>query len=186
MIAPGQPITEENVGTCMHLHVLCGDGTGSCALCDHHLPQPPAPKPDSFAAEDACLACNDDPETVETGGEVERWEAEAERITEAVVKRAPDMLRRATESVYETMLYDVQDYLRENVLFNLSTELSSAKRRADEAEATVNRQVSRIAELEAERAKDREVLTSIARNTCCGTCQEAALSARSRLKGEGA
>lgn len=63
------------------------------------------------------------------------WEAEADRICAAMVKRAPDAIRRASEALYEQMLYDVQDYLRENVEFNLSSELASAKHRAKCAEA---------------------------------------------------
>ena len=63
------------------------------------------------------------------------WEPAAEAICAAMVKRAPDAIRRASEALYEQMLYDVQDYLRENVEFNLSSELASAKHRAKCAEA---------------------------------------------------
>lgn len=68
-----------------------------------------------------------------------RWEDEAERICLAMVKRAPDHLRRASEALYEQMLYDVQDYLRDNVDFNLSSELAMAKSRASDAEARAAR-----------------------------------------------
>lgn len=64
-----------------------------------------------------------------------KWETEAERICLAMVKRAPDAIRRASEALYEQMLYDVQDYLRENVEFNLSSELAMARTRASNAEA---------------------------------------------------
>lgn len=73
------------------------------------------------------------------GEGVKAWEAEADRICAAMVKRAPDAIRKASEALYEQMLYDVQDYLRENVSFNLASELASAKRRAETAEAQSKR-----------------------------------------------
>lgn len=68
-----------------------------------------------------------------SGGEQEPWEAAADKVCAAMVKRAPDVLRKAAESLYETMLYDVQDYLRDNVELNLSSQLATAKRQAEEA-----------------------------------------------------
>jgi hypothetical protein len=67
------------------------------------------------------------------------WKDAADRICAAMVKRAPDAIRKASEALYEQMLYDVQDYLRENVSFNLASELASAKRRAEIAEAQSKR-----------------------------------------------
>jgi len=51
-----------------------------------------------------------------------------------MIKRAPDAIRKASEALYEQMLYDVQDYLRDNVEFNLSSDLAMAKKRAEVAE----------------------------------------------------
>jgi hypothetical protein len=53
----------------------------------------------------------------------------------------------------------------------------AANARAEQAEA-------RIDALEAKLAKAVTALTSIADNTCCGGCQEAALVARAAIKGE--
>ena len=61
-------------------------------------------------------------------GELEPWEVGAERICEAMLARAPIAIRRAAENLYEALLFDVQDYLRENVHYNLSAELAMAKR----------------------------------------------------------
>lgn len=65
------------------------------------------------------------------------WEAEADRICAAMVKRAPDAIRKASEALYEQMLYDVQDYLRENVEFNLSSQLAMAEVRAERDKARI-------------------------------------------------
>ena len=62
------------------------------------------------------------------------WEVEADKICAAMIKRAPDAIRKASEALYEQMLYDVQDYLRDNVEFNLSSDLAMAKKRAEVAE----------------------------------------------------
>lgn len=70
-------------------------------------------------------------------GELESWEVGAERICEAMLARAPIAIRRAAENLYEALVFDVQDYLRENVHYNLSAELAMAKR--DEASAKAER-----------------------------------------------
>lgn len=54
-------------------------------------------------------------------------------VCAAVEAAAPDALRRISDQLYEVLLLDVQDYLRDNVDFNLSSELARAKR--SEAEA---------------------------------------------------
>ncbi|CAB4157351.1 hypothetical protein UFOVP679_17 [uncultured Caudovirales phage] len=68
-------------------------------------------------------------------GELEPWEDGAERICEAMLARAPIAIRRAAENLYEALLFDVQDYLRENVHYNLSAELARAKREEVDAKA---------------------------------------------------
>jgi hypothetical protein len=183
MIPTGQPITEENVGLSWpwpgdapeHDTIRAAwesyanevvDEAGRIDLTDvdtcvcigamtalrlaAHLPQPAAPKPDPFAAEDACLACNDEPETVEMGGEVESVLALAR-------DHANDLTTRPEVSeAIEALLTD---------------------------HATLT---SRIAELEAERAKDREALATISRANPHASAGYVINIARSRLKGEGA
>jgi hypothetical protein len=63
--------------------------------------------------------------------------------------------------------------------------------RIAELEAENERQITRaiefgneLVQLRAERDRLREALGSIAKNTCCGKCQEAALVARAALEGE--
>lgn len=68
-------------------------------------------------------------------GELEPWEVGAERICEAMLSRAPIAIRRAAENLYEALMFDVQDYLRENVHYNLSAELAMAKRNEADAKA---------------------------------------------------
>lgn len=64
------------------------------------------------------------------------WEVAADAITARMLTNAEGVLKRASESVYENMLYDVQSYLRENIDFNLKSELDRA--RSQEAEAKAN------------------------------------------------
>lgn len=63
------------------------------------------------------------------------WKTAADAICAEVLKRAPNVMRKASEALYEGLMYDVQDYLRENVDFNLKQDLMRAQQQADEAKA---------------------------------------------------
>ena len=56
----------------------------------------------------------------------EAWEPVAEAMCAEIIKRAEVTCRKATDELYEGLLYSVQDYLRENVMLNLSGELDRA------------------------------------------------------------
>lgn len=62
------------------------------------------------------------PEPERDGGEP--WEAGADAICAAMVERSAGSIKRVSEDLYEAMMNDVQDWLRENVTYNLSGELS--------------------------------------------------------------
>lgn len=59
----------------------------------------------------------------ERGG-AEPWEAGADAICAAMAERSVKSIKRVSEDLYEAMMNDVQDWLRENVTYNLSGELS--------------------------------------------------------------
>lgn len=58
------------------------------------------------------------------------WEEAADKICAAVEERAKTTARMASESIYEQIMRDTQDYLRSNVDFNLSSELSMLRNRS--------------------------------------------------------
>jgi hypothetical protein len=66
------------------------------------------------------------------GGEAERaaWEGHAEAAIKAVEAAIAPRLKRAAESVYDDLLYTVQDYLLENVLYNVKANIAAADRQA--------------------------------------------------------
>ncbi|MFN7611461.1 MAG: hypothetical protein ACK5QX_11090, partial [bacterium] len=57
----------------------------------------------------------------------------------AVEKRVEATARKAAESLYEGLLYDTQDYLRENVNYNLKAELDRLGRENQMLRETLNR-----------------------------------------------
>lgn len=63
------------------------------------------------------------------------WEEAADKICAAVEKRAKTTARTASESIYEQIMRDTQDYLRSNVDFNLSSELSMLRNRSQRVHA---------------------------------------------------
>lgn len=58
------------------------------------------------------------------------WEAMADEVLAAFAKRAGKMARAAADDYYEQLLYAVQDYLRENVRFNIASRIDGAERQA--------------------------------------------------------
>lgn len=44
------------------------------------------------------------------------------------VKNAAPAIQRATEQIYERLLYDVQDYLRDNAVWNLGAEIDRCRK----------------------------------------------------------
>lgn len=69
------------------------------------------------------------------------WKDAANRLCAAMLDQAPSQVQKIADTLYGTLLDTVQDYLRENVDYNLSAELMRAKR--DEAEA--NRALQTVA-----------------------------------------
>jgi GTP cyclohydrolase II len=51
------------------------------------------------------------------------WKTAAANICDAMQERATQVATRASEDLYEHMMLSVQDYLRDNVRFNLSSEI---------------------------------------------------------------
>lgn len=51
------------------------------------------------------------------------WNVAAEKLCAAMDHRAAQLAKRASEHLYEDFLYSVQEYLRDNTEFNLSSEL---------------------------------------------------------------
>lgn len=66
------------------------------------------------------------------------WVIAADAITARMLETAEGTLKKASEAVYENMLYDVQSYLRENIDFNLKSELDRARSQELEAKAALN------------------------------------------------
>ena len=74
------------------------------------------------------------------------WEQAASEICKTVESAVANTTRKTAEEFYETVMVSVQDYLRENVEFNLSSKLQgyadTARRLRDE-----NEQLKRRADL---------------------------------------
>ena len=60
-------------------------------------------------------------------GEGGDWTLAADELCRAVEKRVEATARKAAESLYEALLYDTQDYLRDNVNYDLKAEIEAAR-----------------------------------------------------------
>ena len=69
------------------------------------------------------------PDSADSAGQ--DWRGAADGLCAEMLKQAPAQARKVADTLYETLLDTVQDYLRENVDYNLSADLKRAKRGED-------------------------------------------------------
>ena len=94
--------------------------------------------------------------TTEPDAELEPWENGAEAICAAMIASAPKAVRRLSEDLYEGLMNDVQDWLRENVSYNLASELH---RRDCEIELLKSQRADLLAVVKAFRLNKRSIQT---------------------------
>lgn len=70
------------------------------------------------------------------------WEGAADELCNAMVRRSGPHVQRLAERLYEELLNDTQDFLRDNARFNLSGELQRAQAKTADMQA----QLERVAE----------------------------------------
>ncbi len=76
------------------------------------------------------------------------WQEAADLVCAAVEAASQKTIKRATDDLYEKLLTETQNYLRENVEFNLSFELGRARRDAAVERATSMALRKQVAKLE--------------------------------------
>lgn len=60
----------------------------------------------------------------------ENWESVGDEVAAAILEKLKPALRKASETIYEDLLYTAQDYLIDNVRWNIRAEIDTAKRQA--------------------------------------------------------
>lgn len=78
------------------------------------------------------------------------WEDVADDVTGAIEKAVQPLLKKAVDDIYSGLLDATQDYLKDNVAFNIASRIGTAEREAADARAE-NRQL-RLVLAEARRA----------------------------------
>lgn len=58
------------------------------------------------------------------------WEDVASDVTDAIEKAVQPLLRKATDEIYAGLLDTTQDYLRDNLAFNIAERINAAERQA--------------------------------------------------------
>ena len=59
------------------------------------------------------------------------WEDVADDVTGAIEKAVQPLIKQATDSIYAGLLDATQDYLRDNLAFNIAERINAAERQAD-------------------------------------------------------
>lgn len=63
------------------------------------------------------------------------WEDVADDVTGAIEKAVQPLLKKAVDDIYGGLLEATQDYLKDNVAFNIASRISTAEREAAGARA---------------------------------------------------
>jgi hypothetical protein len=58
------------------------------------------------------------------------WEDVADDVTGAIEKAVQPLLKKATDAIYAGLLDTTQDYLRDNLAFNIASRIDGAERQA--------------------------------------------------------
>ena len=58
------------------------------------------------------------------------WEDVADDVTGAIEKAVQPLIKKATDSIYAGLLDATQDYLRDNLAFNIASRIDTAERQA--------------------------------------------------------
>lgn len=59
-----------------------------------------------------------------------KWDAVGDEVVAAVLEKLKPALKKASEDIYENLLYTTQDYLIDNVRWNIRSEIDGAERQA--------------------------------------------------------
>lgn len=59
------------------------------------------------------------------------WEDVADDVTGAIEKAVQPLLKKAVDAIYSGLLDTTQDYLRDNLAFNIAERINAAERQAD-------------------------------------------------------
>lgn len=61
------------------------------------------------------------------------WEDVADDVTGAIEKAVQPLLKKAVDDIYGGLLDTTQDYLKDNLAFNIASRISTAEREASDA-----------------------------------------------------
>lgn len=62
--------------------------------------------------------------------EPQQWDAVGDEVVAAILEKLKPALRKASETIYENLLYAAQDYLIDNVRWNIRAQIDAANRQA--------------------------------------------------------
>lgn len=82
------------------------------------------------------------------------WEDVADDVTGAIEKAVQPLLKKAVDDIYAGLLDATQDYLQDNVAFNIASRISVAEREAAQSRAMVTELLEVLDEAYAELAAD--------------------------------
>lgn len=72
------------------------------------------------------------------------WEDVADDVTSAIEKAVQPLLKRAVDDIYGGLLDTTQDYLKDNLAFNIASRIAAAEREAHDARRKVSHMIETL------------------------------------------
>lgn len=89
------------------------------------------------------------------------WDDVADEVVAAILEKLKPVLQKASESIYEDLLYTAQDYLIDNVRWNIRSTIDAADRQAFEDRRALTKERETVADLVSTMRQMKEGWTNV-------------------------
>jgi len=106
------------------------------------------------------------------------WEDVASDVTDAIEKAVQPLLKKAVDEVYSGLLETTQDYLKDNLAFNIASRIDAAEREAAHDRQQFHSLLTRIIAIAGDFVPDRDADAPLALSEMRDALNEAIEAAR--------
>jgi len=90
------------------------------------------------------------------------WEDVADDVTGAIEKAVEPLLKKAVDDIYGGLLDATQDYLKDNLAFNIASRISTAEREAENDRRALTALVARVRAIAEDFVPDNDAQAALA------------------------
>lgn len=91
----------------------------------------------------------------------QQWDSVGDEVVATILEKLKPALKKASESIYEDLFYTVQDYLIDNVRWNIRSTIDAAERQAQNDHVRLEAEREKVAALVATMRQMKEGWTNV-------------------------